>query len=133
MTRALLILTGKAKRDQAIGWIAKAPPGTRVEFREPRRSVEQNDKMWAMLTDVARQRPTHNGIKMTPDLWKAVFMQAAGAEMTMLPTLQCDGIFPLGLRSSEMSKAEMSGLIELMFAWGATQGIVWSDDQAVAA
>lgn len=133
MSRALLILNTKAQRDKAVTWCVNAPAGTRVEFREARRTTEQNDRMWAMLTDIARQRPTHNGVKMTADLWKAVFMQAAGAEMTMLPTLEADGFFPLGLRSSELSKAEMSALIELMFAWGAANEIQWSDPMEKAA
>lgn len=132
MARALLVLSNKAVRDRAMAWVANAPVGTRLEFREARRSHEQNDKMWAMLTDVARQRPVHNGVKMTPDLWKAVFMQAAGAEMTMLPTLEADGFFPLGLRSSELSKAEMSDLIELMTAWGAANEIQWTEQRLAA-
>lgn len=126
MSRALLVLSNKAVRERAMAWVTKAPDGTRVEFREARRSHEQNDKMWAMLTDIARQRPTHNGVKMTPDLWKAVFMQAAGAEITMVPTLDGDGFFPLGLRSSALSKREMCDLIELISAWGAANQITWS-------
>lgn len=132
MSRAVLILGGKAQRDRATAWVAKAPINTRVEFREPKRSLPQNDRMWAMLTDIAKQRPNHNGAKMTADLWKAVFMQALGAEMTMLPTLECDGFFPIGLRSSELSKSEMSDLMELMTAWGAAHGVTFHD-QAVAA
>lgn len=132
MSRAVLILASQFQRDRATAWIANAPINTRVEFREPKRSLPQNDRMWAMLTDIAKQRPNHNGAKMTADLWKAVFMQALGAEMTMLPTLECDGFFPIGLRSSELSKSEMSDLIELMSAWGAAQCVVFHD-QAVAA
>ena len=132
MSRAVLILGGKAQRDRAPAWIANAPINTRVEFREPKRSLPQNDRMWAMLTDIAKQRPNHNGAKMTADLWKAVFMQALGAEMTMLPTLACDGFFPIGLRSSELSKSEMSDLMELMAAWGAAHDVTFHD-QAVAA
>lgn len=132
MSRAVLILGGKAQRDRATAWIANAPINTRVEFREPKRSLPQNDRMWAMLTDIAKQRPNHNGVRMTADLWKAVFMQNLGAEMTMLPTLECDGFFPIGMRSSELSKSEMSDLMELMAAWGAAHDITFHD-QAVAA
>lgn len=132
MSRAVLILGGKAQRDRATAWVANAPVNTRLEFREPKRSIPQNDRMWAMLTDIAKQRPNHNGAKMTADLWKAVFMQALGAEMTMLPTLECDGFFPIGMRSSELSKSEMSDLMELMAAWGAAHDVTFHD-QAVAA
>lgn len=132
MSRAVLILGGRAQRDRATAWIANAPINTRVEFREPKRSLPQNDRMWAMLTDIAKQRPNHNGVRMTADLWKAVFMQNLGAEMTMLPTLECDGFFPIGMRSSELSKSEMSDLMELMAAWGAAHGVTFHD-QAEAA
>lgn len=132
MARAVLILAGKRERDRATAWIANAPINTRVTFQEPKRSLPQNDRMWAMLTDIARQRPTHNGVKMTADLWKAVFLQAAGSEIRFIPTLDGDGMFPIGLRSSELSKAEMSDLIELMQAWAAANGIVFAD-QAEAA
>ena len=132
MSRAVLILGGKAQRDRATAWVSNAPVNTRLEFREPKRSLPQNDRMWAMLTDIAKQRPNHNGAKMTADLWKAVFMQALGAEMTMLPTLECDGFFPIGLRSSELSKSEMSDLMELMTAWGAAHGVTFHDQAAAA-
>lgn len=132
MSRAVLILAGKAQRDRATAWVANAPVNTRLEFREPKRSLPQNDRMWAMLTDIAKQRPNHNGVRMTAGLWKAVFMQNLGAEMTMLPTLECDGFFPIGLRSSELSKSEMSDLIELMFAWGAAHGVTFHDQQEAA-
>jgi hypothetical protein len=127
MSRALLILSNDAMRARAINWIAKAEVGTQVEFREAKRSTEQNSKLWACLTEIARQRPIHNGVKMTPDLFKAVFMQALGREMVMLPTLNGDGFFPIGHRSSELSKAEFSDLLELIHAWAATQGITLND------
>lgn len=133
MSRAVLILGSKAMRDKAAAWIANAPVNTRIEFREPKRSLPQNDRMWAMLTDITKQRPFHNGVKMTADLWKAVFMQALGSEMTMLPTLHGDGFFPIGHRSSELSKAEMTDLIDLMHAWGAAHEIVFHDDARAAA
>jgi len=50
MTRALLVLSSQAMRDKAITWCARLPLNTRVEFKEPKRSLPQNDKMWACLT-----------------------------------------------------------------------------------
>ena len=123
MSRALVILDTKAKRETAAGWCRNAPYGTRVEFREAKRSGAQNDRMWAMLTEIARQRPNHHGVKMTADLWKIVFMQALGMELRMMPTLDGDGFFPMGHRSSELSKAEMTDLQNLMEAWAAREGV----------
>lgn len=36
-----------------------APVNTRVEFKEAKRTTDQNARMWAMLTDVAQQLPWH--------------------------------------------------------------------------
>lgn len=94
-----------------------------LELREPRRSDEQNRALWSLLGQIHKQRPTHNGVRMTPDLWKAVFMQALGAEMVMLPTLDGDGFFPLGHRSSQLTTAQFADLLSLILAWCAREEI----------
>lgn len=126
MSRALIIIRGAAERARVARWAAQAPFGTRVEFRETKRTLPQNDRMWAMLTDIAAQKE-HGGRKYTPDQWKALFMHACGREMQFVPTLDGTSFMPLGYRSSELSKAEMSELIEFMAAWGAENGVTFHD------
>lgn len=94
-----------------------------LEIREAKRSDEQNRALWGLLRQIVRQRPTHQGVRMTEDTWKAVFMQALGAEMVFMPTLDGDGVFPMGHRSSQLTVGEFRGLIELMLAWCAREGI----------
>ena len=53
--RATIILNTGADRERAIRWCAQIKDGTRVEFKAPRRSTDQNAKLWAMLTDVSNQ------------------------------------------------------------------------------
>lgn len=122
MSRATLILRGGKDRAQAIDWIGKAPPGTIVEFRASKRTLAQNSLMWSLLTQVSVNRQ-HAGRKHTPDEWKAIFMQAMGKEMDFVPTLDGNGFFPLGHRSSKLTKQEMTDLIEFILAWGAEQGV----------
>ena len=119
-----IILRTRQDRGRAVRWIETAPDGTVVEFKQKGRSNDQNAAMWSVLTQINRQRPVHNGVKMSAVLWKAVFMQALGAELVMLPTLEGGGLFPFGHRSSKLTKDEMSNLIELMLAWAATEGLV---------
>jgi hypothetical protein len=126
MSRAALILATPAVRERAIRWIASAPERTRVEFYGPQRTSDQNAKMWAMLTDVAQQRE-HAGRKYSADMWKVIFLHALGQEMQFVPALDGKTFLPIGISSSKLSKAEMSDMIELMMAWGAEKGIVWSD------
>lgn len=126
MSRALLILNSTADRVKASEWIAKAPPGTRVEFKRAKRTMPQNDRMWAMLTDVSRQ-VTHHGIKLSPDDWKLVFLDALKRETRMVPNIDDNGFVNLGRSSSDLSKDEMTDLIEIIFAFGAKHGVVFQE------
>lgn len=126
MSRALLILNGATERDRARNWIAKAPAGTRVEFKQTKRSLPQNDKMWALLTDVAGQKE-HFGRKYTPDSWKLIFLDALGRETKFIPSLDGSTVVPIGQSSSDLSKQEMSELIELILSWGTEHGVTFNE------
>ena len=130
MSRALLIL-GPTTRERAHHWIGIAPDGTRLEFKQPKRSLDQNAKLWATLTDVARQKE-HCGRRYSPNDWKCLFMHAIGREQRFIPSLDEKSFLPLGLSSSDLSKAEMSELIEFILAWGAQNGVVFSDETEAA-
>jgi hypothetical protein len=122
--RPCVIIRSPQDRGRALRWVEQAPFGTVVEFKQKGRSGDQNSAMWSILTQINKQRPVHNGVKMSAVLWKAVFMQALGAELVMLPNLDGDGLFPFGHRSSKLTVSQMSDLIELMLAWTAQQGLV---------
>jgi len=132
MSRAVIILRSQAERDRATSWIAQSPPGTRLEFKARRRTLPQNARMWALLTDVARQVPWH-GIKLTPDDWKLVFMDALKRELRLVPNLDGTGFVNLGRSSSDLSIEEMGDLMTLIERFGAEHGVVFSDQQGEAA
>lgn len=131
MSRATVILYTDADRHRVRAWAEKAPKGTRVEFKEVKRSLPQNDRMWAMLTDFAQQ-VEQAGRKFTPDQWKVIFLHALGQEVQFLPSLDGQSFVPWGQSSSDLSKAEMTDLIELIFAEGAKRGVVFHDSEAAA-
>lgn len=122
MSRHLLTLTA-SNRAKAIIGATNAPDGWVMELREPKRTDDQNAALWGLLNQIQRQRPTHQGVKMTSDLWKAVFMDALGMEMALLPKLEGDGYFPTGHRTSVLTKGEFANLLELMLAWCAREGL----------
>ncbi len=133
MSRALVIIKNAAERAKAARWIAAAPWGTRVEFKTSKRTHPQNDRMWAMLTDIASQKE-HAGRKYTTDQWKVLFMHACGREIQFILSLDTETFIPWGQRSSDLSKQEMTDLIEFMFKWGAENGVKFNDPtEAVAA
>ncbi len=132
MGRALIVVRSDLDRRKAAGWCQKAPPGTRVEFKASKHTLPQNDRMWAMLTDISRQKE-HCGRKYTPDQWKILVMHACGREVQFIPALDGKTFLPWGQSSSDLSKDEMSELIEFLFQWGAENGVVWSDPSEKAA
>ena len=123
MSRVPVILNSKAKRETAARWCMNAASGTVIEFREAKRTDPQNAAFWGLLAQVHRQRQVHNGVKMNKELWRSVFMQAWGHEVTFLPTLDGDGMFPMGLRSSKLTVPEMAELITFILAWCAREGL----------
>jgi hypothetical protein len=106
--------------------VRQAPVGSRLEFKAPRRTLPQNDRMWAMLTEVASQVDWY-GQKLTPEDWKDVFT-ASLRKAHVVPGLD-GGFVPLGMRTSDMSKAEMGELMTLIEAFGAERGVVFGDDR----
>jgi hypothetical protein len=131
MSRYYFILHTKADRIRAVNTIAAAPDGARVEVKAARRSVEQNSRMWAMLTDIAMQLPWH-GKKLRPDDYKILFMDALKRETHAIPNLDGTGFVDLGRSSSDLSKQEMSDMIELMSEFGARHGVTFGDEARAA-
>ena len=122
MSRALVTLWRREDRERAHRWIDGVPNGTRVEFKEAKRSTDQNAKMWACLTDISGQVQWH-GLKLSPDDWKLIFLDALKREVRMVPNIDGNGFVSLGRSSSDLSKAEMSDLIELIHAFGASHSV----------
>ncbi|MGE0278430.1 MAG: recombination protein NinB [Nitrospiraceae bacterium] len=127
MSRAMVVLRSTSERERVATWARKAPPGTRVEFKQTKRSIPQNDRMWAMLTDVARQVEWH-GMKLTPDDWKLIFLDALSREVRAVPNIDGTGFVNLR-RSSDLSKDEMSDLMEVIAEFGSRNGVVFGGDQ----
>ncbi len=130
MSRATLILASNAIRDKAHNWIDRVPAGTRLEFKAPRRSVEQNALLWALLTDIASQVVWY-GQKLSAEDWKDI-LTASLRKARVVPGIDAGTFVPLGMRTSDMSKAEFSELIELIYAFGAQHGVKFHNEENAA-
>lgn len=124
-----IILDTKAAKQRAIDMIAAAQYGLVFMLKERARTTEQNDRMWAMLTDVSRQCRIH-GQKYPPETWKALAMEACGHKPRVVPSLSGDGVVITGYKSSRLSVGQMSELIEYLFAYGAEKGVQWSNERS---
>jgi len=131
MGRALLVLSTDSDRLKASHWVQKAPWGTRLEFKASKRSLPQNDKLWACLTDISQQVEWH-GQKFPPADWKDIFT-ASLRKSRVVPGIDPGSFVLLGLHTSDMDKEEMSALIELIHAFGAERDVVFQDSRERAA
>jgi hypothetical protein len=96
--------------------------GTRIVFHEPKRTLPQNDALWAALTDISGQVDYH-GVRLSPDDWKLLFMDALKREVRMVPNLDGNGFVSLGRSSSDLSREEFGGLLDIVFEWAARNGV----------
>lgn len=122
MGRALLVLHNDAMRAKAIDWIRRAPKETRVEFKGPKRTIPQNDRMWAMLTELSTQLLWH-GQRLSTEDWKQVMLASLKQEMRIVPNIHGDGFVQLGRSSSDLSKDEMGDLMTIIEAFAARYGV----------
>lgn len=117
-------LVGDTQRAYAKRVIDSAPIGYVVKVAAETRRDAQNRRLWPMLADIQRQVPGMETFSL--DDIKLRFLNALGTEMRFLPVLEGQGMFPVGGRSSTLTVEQFSGLVELLFAFGAKHGVVWS-------
>jgi hypothetical protein len=125
MSKHHIILAGQSQRSFANKLIDAAKDGYHVIISEPNRSLAQNAMLHALIADIQAQVP--ETATFSADDMKLRFLHALGQEMRFLPELEGAGMFPVGQRSSTLSKSQFTGLIELLFQYGAKHGVRWSD------
>lgn len=100
----------------------------RVEIRQEKRSDAQNDLMWSCLTDLSHGLlwPVDGQMqKLSPEEWKHIMSAGLTKEQRVAQGVS-GGFVILGQRTSKMSKAQMTELIDLIHAFGDERGVQWS-------
>lgn len=88
------------------------------------RTLLQNAKMWAMLTDISKQVKWH-GNQLTPENWKD--MITAGLKNQIVVPGITGGFVALGEHTSKMSIEDMIDVIDFAYAFGQEKGVKWSE------
>ncbi|MCG2586539.1 recombination protein NinB [Massilia sp. TS11] len=115
-----IVLAHEEARRRALQAVQSSPAGYVVTISEPTRNLEQNAAMWAKLNEIAAQVVWH-GRKLDAESWKCIFT-AALKHHDSVPGIN-GGFVVLGLRTSAMTKREMSDLLELITAFGAARNV----------
>jgi hypothetical protein len=131
MSKQLFVLSHDVARQRAIEAVKQAPAGFSVSVSEPKRSLEQNAKLWACLSDISQQVSWY-GKRLTPEDWKHVFSSSL-RRLEVVPNLDGTGFVALGLSTSRMSRRELGDLLELIAAFGAEHNVEWSEQERAAA
>jgi hypothetical protein len=118
-------LNNEMRRSFAKRLIDEAPDSEVMRLGAETRSEEQNRKMWPMLADL-RDQVDWLGEYTTDDI-KLMFLNKLGVELRFLPTLERQGMFPVGLKSSTLTKEQFSGLIELLYQFGGENDVKWTE------
>ena len=94
-----------------------------------RRTLQQNAKLWAMLSDIAGQVEWPvNGrmVVLDSEDWKNLMTAAVRQEVRMAAGIN-GGVVMLGVSTKRMTVAELGDLIEFMYVFGAERGVNWSE------
>jgi hypothetical protein len=122
--RRLFILAHAEARRRAMVAVAAAPDGYRVTVEPPKRNLDQNAALHARISEIA-ERCEWAGKRWDLETWKRLLVGAwcrANKEpITMLPALDGAGVEIVFRRTSSLTKAECSDLLEFVNAWSADQ------------
>lgn len=88
------------------------------------RTLIQNRKMHAMISDISKQSVWQNKPRDL-NFWKRLF--SAEVEEQEITTGLSGQLVVIGVSTSEQNKKWLAAMIELLYAYGAENGIIWSD------
>ena len=86
------------------------------------RTLDQSAKMWAALSDIAKQKK-HGGRWLTAPEWKILFQHALGHEVKLLVSLDGKDFVPYCQSSSTLTRREMAKLLDAINTWAALNGV----------
>jgi len=92
-----------------------------------RRNGAQNDRLNAMCGDVAKQVVWH-GQRLSRDDWRHMFVASFRKGQKVVPGID-GGFVVLGASSRQLTEAECSEVIELLFAFGAEHNVQWRNEK----
>lgn len=114
-------------RENALAEVRNAPDGHIVTVKAAKRSDAQNRLLWQALTDVAEQVEWYGQYLPNTD-WKDIFT-ASLRKSKVVPGIDSGTFVVTGLHTSAMTKGELSTLMDLIFAFGAEKGVVFTDEE----
>lgn len=106
-----------------------------LELRPASKTRDQEEKYHAMVGDIAKQAQ-HLGATWAPEDWKRLLVDKFARETNrthgkVIPNLDKTGVVEVGVQTRKFSRADGSDFIEWLYAWGADNGIEWTEPVCV--
>lgn len=123
------VLVHDIARRLAVEAVKAAPDGYVVKVEPEKRTLDQNAKLWPMLSDISHQLlwPVDGELQhLIEEDWKDIFTAALRKHQRMAKGID-GGIVMLGSRTSKMKKPEFCDLIEIIYAFGSDKDVQWSE------
>jgi NinB protein len=127
MNKQTFIINGSRSRECMLVAASAVPDGYVVTISPPKRSLPQNNRMWAMLTDVRKQVNWHD-LVLVEEEWKHIFSASLFGQRTV-PNLESNGFVVMGKSTKEFTVPVMNDMMELMSAFGSERDIRWSSPE----
>lgn len=125
------VIRNEADRARAINFLSGLDLASpkKIAISDEDRSSEQNAKLHAMLSDIAKQ-VEHAGKKWNVLIWKrlctAAWLREEGENATMIPALDGNGFDVIYERTSKLGIKKCASLIEWITAFGAEHQVRWT-------
>ena len=125
------VIRNEADRARAINFLSGLDLASpkKIAISDEDRSSEQNAKLHAMLSDIAKQ-VEHAGKKWSVLIWKrlctAAWLREEGENATMIPALDGNGFDVIYERTSKLGIKKCASLIEWITAFGAEHQVRWT-------
>ena len=114
----------------AKGWLMASDTRLTLEIRPEKRSDAQNRLLHAALADIAQQ-VEWRGQKFTVEIWKrlcvAAWLREKKEQPMLIPALDGNGFDVIFEKTSKLSTAQCSELVEWCFAFGAEHDVKFRD------
>lgn len=132
-TKQQFFLRNEQVRSNSIDFIRALPTDDKkplvVSIRPITRTLEQNSKLHAMLSDIAKQCE-FQGKRRNIDTWKAIFVSAhkiaTGGQAEMAIGLEGE-VINLRESTAQMGVKRLASLITYIEAWGIQNGVHFND------
>lgn len=132
MDKKTFVLISDLVRKNALAAVYAAADGHIVTVSEPRRSTDQNAKLHALLSDLAKSGMTWAGKRRTLDEWKMLMVSAhavaTGRPGEVIPGVEGEFV-AIRESTASMGLVRASSLIEYVLAFCVSNGVELHDTE----